>query len=103
MKDYIKKKMYYILMIISFSTLFSAVLHSQQCIPCENDSDCPPGMYCIIPEYECRVATIVCTEHYVKGIELVCYEENVFFPMFDNYCRWTGSQLDRCTDSTYPY
>ncbi len=100
MKDFMKKKMYLILLVVSFSSLFSSILYADT-IYCLNDSQCPEGMHCIVPEFVCEVATIVCTEHYVKGVELICYDFNILYYSGEDYCYWTGMLLNHCTDNTY--
>ena len=101
-----EKKMYLILLVVSFSSLFSSILYADT-IYCLNDSQCPEGMHCIVPEFVCEVATIVCTEYYEKWVELKCYTENEFnydpYEYFDRtkfYCIWTGMLLDSCLDPT---
>ena len=45
MKKFFKKKMYIFVLLISLSTLFSAILYAQE-MPCQTDEDCPDGYIC---------------------------------------------------------
>ncbi len=107
MKDFMKKKMYLILLVVSFSTLFSAILYADP-IYCEKDSDCPPGKICVIPGNYCiDFNPITCTENYQYEVTLVCYKENPIYehgsddPAKKDYCIWTGLQFNTCFDNWY--
>ena len=103
MKDFMKKKMYLILLVVSFSTLFSAILYADP-IDCENDSDCPQGMICVIPGNICMVpAIITCTAEPLMVDEIsYCYIEKWYWgnppqtPTAFVDCIPTGSQSDMC-------
>jgi hypothetical protein len=46
MKKFLKKKVYFFALLISFSTLFSAILYAEG-EQCTTDTDCPEGCFCI--------------------------------------------------------
>ena len=105
MKDFIKKKMYLILFVLSFSTLFSAILYADP-IYCENDSECPEGMICVIPGNFCMEAGVIsCTQHPVLNQLCYCYipiyidQEGVVVVK----CDFTGCEVDQCIPLIGPW
>jgi hypothetical protein len=95
MKNFLKKKIYFLAVLVSFTTLFSSVLYAQF-IPCDEDIDCPEGLRCLQPEGICVVGIpeITCSQYVLYGIPSVCYvPDNRVYPP----CTWTGAQVDICT------
>jgi len=103
MKDFIKKKMYLILLIVSFSTLFSAILYAQA--GCEFDDQCPEGMICVIPGNFCILACeISCTQNPILNHLCYCYEPK--YPQLSVFtvdCKFTGQEVDHCIPMNGPW
>jgi hypothetical protein len=97
MKDFMKKKMYLILLVVSFSTLFSAILYAESSyVECEFDIQCPPGKICVIPGNYCMVPAIIsCTETLQYFEVAYCWDTNPQLPSYE-WCFWTGKQSDTC-------
>jgi hypothetical protein len=98
MKKFLKKKIYFLAVLISFSTLFSAILYAQGS-ECITDGDCPEGYICQQPEGICIPAAIItCNQHNELNVLLRCWTYNPFFdPRYPlTYCEWSGSPLDEC-------
>ena len=98
MKDFMKKKMYLILLVVSFSSLFSAILYADP-IYCEKDSDCPPGMICVIPGNFCMVPAVSNCTQTPQFYEIAyCYSEYTTtedgVPMIK--CKWEGVEAITC-------
>jgi hypothetical protein len=95
MKDFMKKKMYLILLVVSFSTLFSAILYADP-IYCEYDWQCPEGMICVIPGNFCmEPAVITCTQEVHIGEIAYCYDTDYFKNTWE-WCIWDGRQSVNC-------
>lgn len=85
MKDFIKKKMYLILLVISFSTLFSAILYADP-IYCEFDYQCPEGMICVIPGNFCMVPVIItCTQTPILNEIAYCHYPVYYYGEYPHF------------------
>jgi len=98
MKDFMKKKMYLILLVVSFSTLFSAILYADP-IYCENDSQCPQGMVCVIPGNYCIEPAVITCDYEASFVELSkCYIQTII--EYDDYtlydCFFDGIESHLC-------
>ncbi|MFA5850131.1 MAG: hypothetical protein WC833_09635 [Bacteroidales bacterium] len=94
MKNFFKKKSYFFTLLVSFATLFSAVLYAED-MRCGEDNDCPPGMFCLLPDGICIQGepSISCTQHIEYGTLLICYKlDFTYYPP----CVWTGVQVNNC-------
>jgi hypothetical protein len=103
MKDFMKKMMYLILLVVSFSTLFSAILYADP-IYCNYDYECPQGMICVIPGNFCMVpATITCTDEPLMVGEIsYCYVPEYYHGggITIVLCKWTGVQTVKYSPKT---
>lgn len=92
MKSIFKKKTYFFMVLMSFLTLSSSIMYADY-LYCENDSQCPPGMICVIPGNFCFASgEIECNQYFEYNTELKCWKETSTYPP----CEWDGSQLYTC-------
>lgn len=86
-------KIHIFVLLISLTTLFSAILYAQE-MPCQIDEDCPEGYICQQPEGVC-VPALICTDHPEPYVPAICYETILDLPP-SIWCHWTGRRLDIC-------